>query len=325
MKNKKQYSEIIWDLWCCASIIGIWPRFIEPNLLQTNHIHLPVNNLPSSLEGIKILQFSDLHLNNSTSNYFLNKLKKQIYNLNPDIITFTGDFLCYSKISDKERLLSLLQSLPKAPYGNYAVLGNHDYSKYAYINEDGDYDTFTKKTSDKSTIAKGFERLFTKTSITKKFTPEALNTPLNEELVDLLKKTPFKLLHNESITIDIGQSKLNVCGLGEYMLDKMKPDKGFVNYDSDYPGIILVHNPDSIPHLKNYPGDVILCGHTHGGQINLPFLSNRFVLIENIDLKKGLIKHNDRWVYINRGLGGVLNFRWFCKPELLLLELVNDN
>ncbi|MEC7838552.1 MAG: UDP-2,3-diacylglucosamine diphosphatase LpxG [Chlamydiota bacterium] len=324
MKRKKRISDFIWDLWCCLSLVGIWPRFIEPNLIKTNKLHLPIKKLPPSLKGLKILQLSDLHLNPGMTNYFIKKLIKKIRRLDPDIITFTGDFLCFSKFPDKKRLTDLLQSIPKARYGNYAIMGNHDYSKYAYVNENGDYDVFTKNDNRKSTIVKGFERLLTKPSITKNITPEAQNTPLNEELIHLLKTTPFLLLHNESKTITVGDDKLNICGLGEYMLGKMNPKEAFSNYDPTYPGIILVHNPDSIPHLKSYPGNIILCGHTHGGQINLPFLCNRFIVVENMDLKKGLIKYHDRWVYINRGLGGVLNFRWFCTPELLLLELVNE-
>lgn len=118
---------------------------------------------------------------------------------------------------------------------------------------------------------------------------------------------------------------LNICGLGEHMAGKALPQEAYKNYDTNYPGLILVHNPDAIPRLKNYPGEVILCGHTHGAQINLPWMWRRFIVLENPRYKRGLLHENQRWIYINRGVGAVMNFRWFSVPELLLLELDSDD
>ena len=105
------------------------------------------------------------------------------------------------------------------------------------------------------------------------------------------------------------------------MLGRFHPEVAFQSYDSDFPGIILTHNPDSISLLQGYPGEVVLCGHTHGGQVNLPGLSEKFTLLENQKLKKGFWKVGDKLVYINRGLGSVMNFRWFSRPELSLFTL----
>ena len=115
---------------------------------------------------------------------------------------------------------------------------------------------------------------------------------------------------------------LNVCGLGEYILGRSLPEIAFRDYDSRYPGIILAHNPDATPHLKNYPGQVILCGHTHGSQINLPWFAKKFTLLENPQYNRGLFKISDnKWMYVNRGIGSLLPFRWFASPELTLLTL----
>lgn len=322
MKKKVQISHLLWDLWCSLSLVGIWPRFIEPNCLKTKKIKLPIPNLPKALDQLKILHLSDLHLNEGMTNYFLKKILKKIKQLNPDILVFTGDFLCYSQISQCGRFEKFIHSLPKARYGNYAVFGNHDYAHYACINKEGEYDIQDKKSS-KPTVVKGFERLFKTISIKKKHTEKALKTPMNKKLVDIIDRSHFDLLHNETKTLSIKEAKLNITGLGEYMLGQMNPKAGFANYEDTSPGIALVHNPDSVPHLKDYPGNLILCGHTHGGQVNLPFMSNKFVLIENMHYKKGLIKENDRWIHVSCGLGGVMNFRWFCPPEMTLLELTD--
>lgn len=310
----------LWDLWCVFSIIGIWPRFIEPNSLQINRLNLTLPSLPPQLDKLKILQISDIHLNKKITSYFLKKIRKTVIDLDPDLLVFTGDFLCYSKFLEKQRLEDFFKSLPKARYGNYAIFGNHDYQEYAYVNSEGDYDVGPSNPGE-SIIANAFKRLSSTILPTAQFTERVKNVGLNEELVEMLKKTDFQLLHNETIQIPIEGTKLNLCGLGEYMLGRMKPDEAFRAYDPSYPGIILAHNPDCVPHLRNYPGEVMLCGHTHGGQINLPWFWKKFMLVENMEFKSGLKKDNNRWIYINKGLGGVLNFRWFCLPEILLMEL----
>lgn len=320
MAAKKHLIDRLWDAWCILSVLGIWPRFIEPNTVSVTRQQIHSAHFPKELEGLRILQFSDIHLNPGMSDYFLRKVKNQIKKLDPDIIVFTGDFLCYARFADKERLKEFFKTLPKAPYGNYAIFGNHDYAEYAYVNDEGDYD-ISKKASGGSIISKGFSRLFGELKITTKITQAAIETPVNQELVDLIKETPFTLLHNETTVVPIRGTHLNICGLGEYMIGKMKLTEAFVNYDKQFPGLILVHNPDAIPHLLEYPADLILCGHTHGGQINLPWIWRKFVVMENLSLVKGLVKDRNRWVYVNRGLGSVLNFRWFCLPEITLFEL----
>jgi predicted MPP superfamily phosphohydrolase len=323
MASKKHLSDTLWDAWCILSIIGIWPRFIEPNTLSTTRHTLEINKFPKELNKLRILQFSDLHLNPDISDHFLNKVIRSIKQLNPDIIVFTGDFLCYARFNDKERLKNFFCSLPQARYGNYAVLGNHDYAEYALVNDQGDYD-ISRKASGESIITKGLKRLFGDLKVTGNFKKEALQTPLNQELVDMIAATPFKLLHNESVKISVDDSFLNICGLGEYMLGRCKPEEAYQNYDARYPGIILVHNPDAVPYLEGYPGELILCGHTHGGQINLPWVWRKFVVMEDFSLVKGLKRRKNRWVYINRGLGSVMNFRWFCTPEISHFELIGQ-
>ncbi len=319
--NPTHLSDFLWDLWCVASIIGIWPRFIEPNLLHTTKLNLKIPKLPQALHGIKILQFSDLHLNSNVSDFFLRKLVQKIKKLSPDLIVFTGDFLCYSQMKDKIRLQQLLNSL-EAPCGCFAILGNHDYEKSVSINPQGDYDIISKK---RSMIKEGFSRLFTTVKLTKVVSPAAKSVGLHQELLDLLQQTPFKLLHNNTAVVPIKGSYLNLCGLGEYICGRCQPEIAFTHYDRRYPGIVLAHNPDSIPLLESFPGDIILCGHTHGGQINIPWMWKKFTLLENMNFKNGLHKVGTKWVYINRGIGSVMPFRWFARPEILLLSLESDS
>ena len=306
----------LWDLFCAASLIGIWPRFIEPNLIFTTQKTLRIPHLPPALHGFKILQISDLHLHSQVSNAFLEKLASKIQSLRPGLIACTGDFLCHGQLKDPQRLRNWLQRL-QAPYGCYAVLGNHDYAGYIAINSKGEYDVLPPPNS---SVSSGFKRLKTIT-LTKTITERAKQVPLHAEFLSLLNDTPFILLHNDLLNIPVKDTRLNICGLGEHMLGNINADEAFRKYDKKYPGIILLHNPDGIPLLKGYPGDIVLCGHTHGGQINLPWLWKKFTRLENMHFKRGLIKVDDKWAYINRGIGSAMPLRCFSPPEILLLTL----
>jgi predicted MPP superfamily phosphohydrolase len=319
--GQKSVGSYAWDLWCLASIIGIWPRFIEPNLIKVTKLKVALSQLPADLEGLRILQFSDLHLSRKTSIGFLKRLKRKISVLNPDIILFTGDFISHSLLEEREQLIELLSSC-SAKYGCYAVLGNHDYQNFVSVNKEGYYDIYEKIPS---FFSRSLERFTQTISLRKKVTEKAKNVPFHKDLLDLLEKTPFNVLHNENVLIDIKNSRLNICGLGEYMLGKMVPDKAFKSYDKNYPGIILVHNPDALPYIQNYPGNIILCGHTHGFQVNLPWIRNRFALRENHDFVRGRIPFKNKFVYINRGIGSTFHFRWFAPPEILFFTLENES
>lgn len=317
-KRKYHLSDLLWDAWCIGSVVGIWPRFIEPNRLSTSKIKLPIKGLPPPLSGLKILQLSDLHFSTRVSNYYLNKLKQQICSLQPDLIVFTGDILCYSRLDDPLRLKGFLKAL-KAPFGCFAVFGNHDYEQTVSINGKGEYDVVENSTS---LIGKGFSRLFTNTRLTGTSTSAARAVKTNRELEELLKETPLQVLHNASCLLPIKGSYLNVCGLGEYTLGQCLPEVAFKNYNDNFPGVVLAHNPDSAPLLAHYPGNLILSGHTHGGQINLPWLWKKFTLLENMQYLKGLFCIDDKWLYVNRGCGSVMQFRWFAVPEIALFTLV---
>lgn len=307
---------ILWDGFCALSIVGIWPRFIEPRLLSVTSLHYKLLNLPPALKGFKILQFSDLHFSARQPSFFLDRLFKKIEKLAPDLILFTGDFLCYGKMEDPARLKQFLNRL-KAPYGCFAVLGNHDYANCVSVNSSGDYDLVEPEPS----LNKAFSRLTQSIVLTRKVSTQARKTPFNQDLINLLKETPFTLLHNETKLISVGDTKLNICGLGEHMLGKTVPSEAYLNYNPAYPGMILLHNPDGSSLLKNYPGNIIFSGHTHGGQVNLPWIWKKFTLMENISLKKGWHQIDGKQIYINRGLSGIIPFRFCSMPEILLLTL----
>lgn len=318
VKRLSGLSDALFDAFCILSVAGVWPRFIEPRLIFTSHLTLPIPNLPKALEGVKIAQVSDLHWSDSFSDRFLKKVIRKINAAKADLVLFTGDFLCYAELQGGERLQEALASI-KANAGCYFCLGNHDYDKFVTINEAGDYDVAIPFAA--SNVAKGWKRLFSKVTVTRKVSERARGVRPHAGLVALLQDTPFRLLHNETAQVVCRGIPLNITGLGEHSCGQCLPEIAFHHYDKSRFGIVLSHNPDSLPTLDAYPGDLILCGHTHGGQINLPLLMERFTRMEQMEYIRGLKQRRNRWVYINRGLGGAMPFRWFASPEITLLTL----
>jgi predicted MPP superfamily phosphohydrolase len=307
----------LWDLWCCVSIIGLWPRFIEPKLLKTNHLNLPLPEY-EKISGLKIVHFSDLHLPKRPSKSFLKKIITKIHNSQPDIIFFTGDFLNHSSLFDEEVLYNFLKSL-KAPLGVFACLGNHDYASYISRNKEGNYDVIIN--NDTHFITKSIKHLFSKKTNTPLITQEAKNCPPHKKLLDLLKNAGVTLLHNETYQVTYHDQKINITGLGDYWAGKCDPGQAFKNYDLSSPGLILSHNPDTLKFLKNCPGNIIFSGHTHGGQVNLPFVFKTFIGLENKTFKHGLFESANKKLFITKGVGSHQKFRFFCPPEIAVITL----
>ncbi len=315
------FPQIAFDAACILSILGIWPRFIEPSLLKTTSISCPIPRLPSSLEGFRILHFSDLHIGPHLTDRMLRKVETGINRTDPDLALFTGDFLCYSILSEPERLKDFLNGI-QAKFGHYAIFGNHDYAKPGLVDPaSGRYRIGARKKSD---VAQGLKLLARPVTPSGEVPPGADKVPFHPELMDVLAQTPFRLLHNETCRISNGSGEFNLVGLGEHIFGKDDCGKAMETYDPELPGVILCHNPDSLPKCLNGPATLFLSGHTHGAQINLPWIRERLTPMENPRLRRGVLRENGKTIVINRGIGSVFPFRLFSPPELSLITLTGD-
>jgi uncharacterized protein len=301
--------ERLWDLFCIVSIVGIWPRFIEPRCLVTKKVNLSLNKGHRDLDGLKILYFSDLHFERRISGKFLSKIIRRVEELDPDLIFFVGDFICYRGFEDRQRLQDFFCSL-SARYGCYAVYGNHDYVKH------------NNNRQGCSIFVKVLQSLF----LPHKIKRQKNKVYPHKGLEDALKNIAIRVLDNKTENITIKNTTLNITGLGDYWSGDCSPENAFQGYKHEYPGIVLVHNPDAVIELEKFPGDVVLCGHTHGGQVNFPFFKTRFTPLKNKQFRQGLFSLKDKKMFVTKGVGGI-PFRWCNMPELVLitLEIANEN
>lgn len=140
----------------------------------------------------------------------------------------------------------------------------------------------------------------------------------------IMENSGFKLLLNEKIRID--EHNINIIGMDDSIFGTFNKEVIISYLDEDYFNIILSHEPDVAEHFFEYNADLFLTGHSHGGQINLPFINYTPPLAQKY--KRGMYDiHNYRQtkVYVNVGLGtSQIPMRFMAAPELTVFTLRNQ-
>lgn len=118
-----------------SSLLFLYARHIEPFSIRGKAIDIASIHLHEKADGIKIAVFSDTHLGNHYTLKHFEKVAQKINAEHPDIVIFLGDFIDhyneYIKTEDSDTIIQVLASI-KAPYGKFAVFGNHDYGGGAH-------------------------------------------------------------------------------------------------------------------------------------------------------------------------------------------------
>ncbi|HZS43719.1 MAG TPA: metallophosphoesterase [Blastocatellia bacterium] len=145
-----------------------------------------------------------------------------------------------------------------------------------------------------------------------------------EETVNLLSRHGIKHLDHDSECITVGGSNLWLLGSGDYVKDRRYDlNKRLAKVPKEEPRIVMAHNPDTADLPRSHRVDLMLCGHTHGGQIRVPGRGALILPIYNRNYDQGLFRLNDMQLFVSRGLGMVgLPFRINCAPQLPILQLV---
>ncbi|MEM7181022.1 MAG: metallophosphoesterase [Spirochaetota bacterium] len=146
----------------------------------------------------------------------------------------------------------------------------------------------------------------------------------NEKLsLQYLQESGFSVRHSARC---IGWSSRRLCigGAGDFTEDDAKIDLAFSNtYSNDFK-ILLAHNPDTADLSYQTKVDLILAGHTHGGQFRLPYYDKALILpVKNKQYDFGMRKNSrGHTVFISKGIGwSFLPLRFNCLPELAVLQL----
>jgi len=143
----------------------------------------------------------------------------------------------------------------------------------------------------------------------------------------LFRETEIEVLNNQTKKIEKNKKFVYLIGVDDPHLGYDNLNKAMEEIDADdqNPKILLSHSPEIFRAVKNSNKkiDLVLAGHTHGAQVNIPFLSDLILPLKyDKKYKAGLFKENSTYLYVSRGIGNSgLEIRFNSFPEITLIEI----
>ncbi|MGB9833010.1 MAG: metallophosphoesterase, partial [Caldisericum exile] len=115
--------------------------------------------------------------------------------------------------------------------------------------------------------------------------------------------------------------KVNIVGVNDPYTKRANLKKAVSGIDKSLYTILLSHSPDIFYEAKEKSINLVLCGHTHGGQIKFPFIKFALFVPSRYGSRFlcGLFREGNTTMYVNRGIGeSRLPIRIFARPEILI-------
>ena len=270
---------------CGAAGLAVYAGEIERHRLETSHYDVHLRGLGAEFEGYRIVQLSDIHIDEFTEPFFVRDAVERINQLQPDAVFLTGDFVTHQLASEKFsegaawQCADILQGLKCRR--RYAIFGNHDIM-------------------------------------------------VGEAVVGTaLKDNGIAVLRNSYLPIERGGARLWLAGLDDALMGEPDAEAAVpaaIRSRRNEPVILLCHEPDYVDVVARQPAgqavDLVLSGHTHGGQVRIPFLPPIQLPPMGRRYVEGWFKVGRMRLFVNRGLGTVgVPFRLDCPPEVTLFTL----
>lgn len=253
-----------------------------------------IDDLPAELEGLRIVQISDIHSGSFT---FKDPVRNAIDMINaakPDLVFFTGD-LVNERADEMDNFMDVFDKI-RAKHGVYSVLGNHDY---------GDYYEWETPAAKQENLAK---------------------------LKHIHGQLGWNLLLNENRVVNINGQEVAVIGVENYSTHPRFPKFGDLprahqGTENARLKLLLSHDPshwqDQVTSIFHDIA-ITFSGHTHGFQfgVEIPGFLKWSPVQYVYKQWAGLYQQGKQYLYVNRGLG-FLGYpgRVGILPEVTLLEL----
>ena len=249
------------------------------------------DDLPDAFDGFTITQISDIHSGSFDNTEAVQKGIDMAKAQKSDLFVFTGD-LVNNAAWEIEPYLSRFSQL-KAPYGQFSILGNHDYGDYIHWDS------------------------------------EAQKAANLDKLKEHHKSLGYRLLLDENVVIEKGGQKLSLIGVqnwGRGFIKLGDLDKALKGVDKDAFKILLSHDPTHWEEKVRFNPTTIhltLAGHTHGAQFGVETAHFRWSPVKYVYLDwAGLANEKDRYLYVNRGFGFLaFTGRLGIWPEITVITL----
>lgn len=135
---------------------------------------------------------------------------------------------------------------------------------------------------------------------------------------DILNKSNFIILEDEVFNLKYKGEVIQIIGLKDLWWGG---DIFNIKYNNSLTTILLSHNPDIFPKVKNF-ADLTLAGHTHGGEVSISLIGPLYVPSKyHQKYAKGIITENNHTLFVSSGIGTLSQFRFCNPPEISILKL----
>jgi predicted MPP superfamily phosphohydrolase len=243
--------------------------------------HRDVKLPPPGSPKVKILHLSDLHASLLVPLSMIHHAIGAGLEQKPDIICLTGDFITHRQDFDAREYAQALRRL-SAFAPTYAVLGNHDGGWWS-VQHHGNPD---HRTVDR-----------------------------------ILEDAGVELVHNRTVPLEVRGARMNLVGVGDLWSRELDSRRAFADAKDGLPTVVMAHNPDSKDVLRRYPWELMLSGHTHGGQVIIGVDGSRYAPVRDKRYVAGLKPWGTRLIHVTRGVGNIAGVRFRCRPEASVLAV----
>lgn len=273
-----------------ALVVAGGKGFLNSRDLKLLKVDVGLRNLSSAFEGLKIGQITDIHAGPLVPGGLIEKGANLLMERRPDMIVLTGDF-----VSGATRILwttygGFKQHHFDACMGALAKL-QAPLGVYAVL---GNHDFWSEK-------------------------------QVAADIIRGLEGIGVKVLRNENVSLNRAGRTLSVVGVDDYWEQSYSLAKSLNKIQKDGCRVLLSHNPDVNEdiELSGKRIDLVISGHTHGGQIVIPFVGAPYIPSPfGQKYRTGLVKDGDRKTWVSNGLGlFFVPIRLNCPPDVSLLTL----
>lgn len=280
-----------------VGVLVLW-GFLAPHLrLQVEREEVEVPDLPPGWEGARVAVIADIHVGMPLGNPGIaRKAIETLVREKPDLVLIAGDFVvgATGEAETIRKAAAMVEPLRRSGLRVYAVLGNHDYS------------LAWKSESPHLEEARALEAAV-----------EGVGIPV---------------LENEAVAVPPPGGRgdpLYVVGLGSAWAHRDDPGRALSGLPAGAPRLVFMHNPSSFRKIAAGAAPLAVAGHTHGGDVRVPFSPHWSWL----DWVQGEKLPADAWakpgfgargnrLYVNRGIGNsTLPFRLNDPPEVTIFKL----
>lgn len=268
-----------------AAALAIYSTGIERHWIEVTEREIHLVGLAAAFDGLRIAQLSDIHMDEYTEPIFLRHVIDRINRMQPDVVALTGDYVSYGVASTRFEIGAAWQCAN-------ILTGLACKRVYAVL---GNHDV--------NVDAKQVAAALTANGVT--------------------------VLINECLPIERGGGRIWLAGVDDPVLGLPDPQQAIppaIRNVPNEPVILMCHAPDYVDYLLALPVGkaigLVLSGHTHGGQVRLPFVGAMQLPELGKKYVEGWFQVGGMQLYVNRGIGTVgLPFRFDCPPEITLFTL----